>query len=65
MYTLMISVRSILKEKRLFKALWAELVKGVAYVKNRCSEINETTSFQKNNDFKSDVSNLRVLECRA
>ncbi len=61
----MAPVRLILNEKRLSKALWAELIKGVAYVKNRCPGVDGTTPFQKINDFKSDVSNLRVLECRA
>lgn len=65
MYTFMTSVRSILKEKKLSKALWLELVKAVAYVKNKCLKINEVTLFQTDNEFQSDVSNLRALECRA
>ncbi len=65
MYTFMTSVRSILKEKKLSKALWLELVKAVAYVKNRCLKINEVTLFQTDNKFQSDVSNLRALKCRA
>ncbi len=65
MYTLMTSVRSILKEKKLSKALWLELVKAVAYIKNRCSKIDEVIFFQTGNEFQSDVSNLWALECRA
>ncbi len=65
MYTLMTSVRSILKKKKLSKALWVELVKAIAYVKNRCSRIDEVTFFQTENEFQSDVSNLQALECRA
>ena len=65
MYTLMASVRSILKEKKLSKALWPELVKAVAYVKNRCPRVDEVTPFQTGNEFQPDVSNLRALECRA
>jgi len=65
MYTFMISVRSILKEKKLSKALWLKLVKAVAYVKNRCSRVDEIILFQTDNEFQSDVSNLRALECKA
>ena len=65
MYILMTSVWSILKEKKLSKALWLELVKAVAYVKNKCSKINEVILFQTDNEFQSDVSNLRALECKA
>ena len=65
MYTLMAPVRSILKEKKLSKALWAELVKAVAYVKNRCPGVDGVTSFQTGNGFQPDVSNLRALGCRA
>ncbi len=65
MYTLMTSVRSILKEKKLSKALWLKLVKAVTYVKNRCSRINEVTLFQTDNEFQSNISNLQALECRA
>ncbi len=65
MYTFMTSVRSILKEKKLLKALWLKLVKAVAYVKNKCLRIDEVTFFQTGNEFQSDVSNLRALKCRA
>lgn len=64
MYTLVASVRSILKEKKLSKALWAELVKAVAYTKNRCPGVDGVTPFQTGNEFEPDVSNLRTLECR-
>ena len=65
MYTLMILVRSILKEKKLLKTLWAELVKKVIYVKNKCLNIDEITFFQTDNNFKSDILNLQVFEYRA
>jgi len=65
MYTLMAPVHSILKEKKLPRALWAELVKAVAYVKNRCPGVDGVTPFQTGNGFQPDVSNLRALGCRA
>ena len=65
MYILMTSVRLILKEKRLLKTLWSKLVKKVVYVKNKCSNVDEITFFQTNNDFKLNISNLRVLKCKA
>ncbi len=37
----------------------------IAYVKNRCSKIDEVTLFQTENEFQSDVSNLWALKCRA
>ena len=64
MYTLMSPLRAILKEKRLPKSLWAELVRAIAYVKNRCPGVDEVTPFQMANGHKPDVSNLRVLGCR-
>lgn len=65
MYTFITSVQSILKEKKLLKTLWLELVKAVAYVKNKCLRVNEVTFFQTDNEFQSDISNLRALKCKA
>ena len=66
MYTLMSIVRSVLKEFRLPKGLWDEIVQAVAYVKNRIisRSANGITYVQGVNKSVSFVAHLRSLGCR-
>lgn len=65
MYTIMSAIWSVMKEKHLAKSLWNEIANAVVYVKNRCPSTEGKTLFEKCNEEAPDVSNLRVLGCRA
>lgn len=58
-------MRSVMKEKCLAKSLWNEIASGVVYMRNRCPSTEGKTPFEKCNEEPPDVSNLRVLGCRA
>ena len=63
MYTLMSAVRSVLKEFRLPKGLWDEIVQAVAYIKN-CTiswSANSITPFEGVNKSVLSVAHLRAL----
>ena len=65
MYTLMSAVGSVLKEFRLPKGLWDEIVQAVAYVKNRTisRSANGIISFEGVNKIVSSIAHLRALGC--
>ena len=46
------------------KSLWPEITKAVGYIKNRSPGSDGKTPFEKANNEKPDVLNLRVLGCR-
>ena len=60
-YTLISSVRSILADMHLPKTLWDELIKTVAYLKNRSPGINGITPYELGNHVRPDLSHLKVV----
>ena len=64
-YTLMSPVRSILSAMHLPKTLWDELIKTVAYLKNRSPGINGITPYELGNHIRPDLSHLKVVGSRA
>ena len=64
-YTLISSVRSILADMHLPKTLWDELIKTVAYLKNRSPGINGITPYELGNHVRPDLSHLKVVGSRA
>ena len=64
-YTLMSSVRSILAAMHLPKTLWDELIKTVAYLKNRSPGINGITPYELGNHVRPNLSHLKVVGSRA
>ena len=60
-YTLMSSVRSILSAMHLPKTLWDELIKTVAYLKNRSPGINGITLYELGNHIQPNLSHLKVI----
>ena len=70
MYIVMTSIRSILKNMRLFANLWNLINEVVIYTKNRTITFNESNKismifYKKANKTRSNVSNLRALNCKA
>lgn len=61
----MSAVRSVMAEKQLAKSLWNEIAAAIVYIRNRCLSVEGKTPFKKCNNQLPDVSNLRVLGCRA
>ena len=64
-YTLMSSVRSILSSMKLPRALWAEILKAVVYLKNRSPANDGVTPYERLHGIKPDLAHLRVLGSRA
>lgn len=66
MYTLMSAVRLVRKEFQLPKGLWDEIVKAVAYVKNRTISwsANGITPYKGVNKSVPSVAHLLILGCR-
>ena len=64
-YTLMVTVRSILKAKRLPKSLWGEVLKTTAYLKNRSPGVDDATPYERINGIKPFLGHLRVIGARA
>ncbi len=60
-YTLMSSVRSIMAAMRLPKSLWGEILKTVAYLKNRSPSQKEVTIYERANEEKPNLKHLRVV----
>ena len=70
MYTIILAVRSIMKNFRLSLDLWDLIVEAMMYTKNRTIIFNESdenaiTFYEAVNEIRSDVSNFRTLRCRA
>ena len=65
--TIMEFVRSMLCQANLPSSFWAEAVSTAVYLKNRSpsSHFPETTPFERWNNRKPDVSNLKVFGCKA
>ena len=61
----MSSVRSILSAMHLPKTLWDELIKTVAYLKNRSPGINGITAYELSNHVRPNLSHLKVVGSRA
>ncbi len=64
-YTLMSLVRSILSTMHLPKTLWDELIRTVAYLKNRSPGINGITPYELGNHIRPNLSHLKVVGSRA
>ena len=66
MYTLMTTVRSVLKEFRLPKRFWDEIVQMVSYIKNHTisRSANGITPYEGVNKSFSSVVHLRALGCQ-
>ncbi len=64
-YTLRSSVMSILAAICLFKTLWDELIKTVAYDKNRSPIINGITQYELANNVLPILSHFKVVDSRA
>ncbi len=62
--TLMSTVHLILSAMHLPKTLWDELIKTVAYLKNRNPGINGITSYEFGNQTRPNLSNLKVVGFR-
>ena len=58
------STRSIMKEMKLSGHLWPETVQAVAYTKDRSPGLDGVIPFEKLNDKKPDVRNLRAIGFR-
>lgn len=63
-YTLMVTVRSILKAKQLPKSLWGEVLKTAAYIKNRSPKVDEITPYERANGIKPFLGHLRIIGAR-
>ncbi len=61
----MSAVWSILSAMHLPKTLWDELIKTVAYLKNRSSGINSITPYKLSNHICPDLSHWKVVGSRA
>ena len=64
-YTVMSAVRAILHSMQLPKSLWVEIIKAVAYLRNRSPEVDGITPYEKLHESKPDLAHLRVLGSRA
>ncbi len=64
-YTLMSSVRSILSTMKLPKSLWLEILKTVAYLKNRSPGIDGITPFEHLKGEKPNLRHLKIVGSRA
>lgn len=64
-YTLMSSVRSILVSMKLPKSLWEEILKTVAYLKNRSPSQKELTPYERADGETPNLGHLRVIGSRA
>ena len=58
--TIMSSTRSMLKEKRLPSALWGEVAKTAAYLRNRAPGIGDKTPYQMLNNARPRISRNRI-----
>ena len=65
MHIIMRAIWSVMAKKQLPKSLWHEITADVVHVRNKCSIVEGKTPFQQCNNQLPDVSNLRVLGCRA
>ena len=64
-YTLMSSVRSIMASMKLPKSLWGEILRTVAYLKNRSPSQKGVTPYERANGEKPNLKHLRVIGSRA
>lgn len=64
-YTLMVSVRSVLKAKKLPKSLWGEVLRTSTYLKNRSPGVDEITPYERINNTKPFLGHLRIIGARA
>lgn len=66
MYTLMSAIRSVLKEFRLPKRLWDEIVQVIADVNNRtiCQSTNGITPYERVSKVIPFITHLYALGCQ-
>ena len=64
-YTLMSSIRSIMAAMRLPKSLWEEILKMVAYLKNRSPSQKGVAPYERANEKKTNLKHLCVIGSQA
>jgi hypothetical protein len=61
--TLMYKIRLMLNDRKLFKSMWEEIIKTIAYLFNRSSHYqHDKISYEMIKNKKSDLSHFRIID---